>query len=313
MSELAPEFEKPLLKIETKIKELEVEPVKYARQISALKEKVEKLRKKIFTNLTPFQRVQLARHPLRPTFSSYIAGLFDNFIELHGDRLFSDDAAIICGFAELDGEKCALIGQEKGKTTTEKIKCNFGMPHPEGYRKSLRIMKLAEKFKLPVITFIDTPGAYPGIGAEERGQARAIAVNLYEMMGLNTPIISVIIGEGGSGGALALGVSNYILMLANAVYSVISPEGCASILFRDASKAEQAAEALKLTAQDLYQLRVIDEIVSEPFGGSHLDPAKQFDTLKKKLLKALNSVRETKKYAEERYKKFRRMGDIKIK
>ncbi|MBA3066745.1 acetyl-CoA carboxylase carboxyltransferase subunit alpha [bacterium] len=311
MSDLSPEFEKPLLKIEKKIKQLEVNPIKNAGEISSLKEKLSKLRRKIFTNLTPFQRVQLARHPLRPLFSDYISGIFTGFIELHGDRLFADDAAIIGGLAELNGVKCAVIGQEKGKNTTEKLKRNFGMPNPEGYRKALRIMKLAEKFSLPVFTFIDTPGAHPGIGAEERGQARAIAVNLEEMMDLQTPVISVVIGEGGSGGALALGVSNYIMMLANSIYSVISPEGCASILFRDASKSEEAAKVLKLTAQDILRLGVIDEIVSEPMGGAHLNPPKQFEILSKSLTAALESIKKKRNYAEHRYKKFRQMGEFK--
>ncbi|MEA2082577.1 MAG: acetyl-CoA carboxylase carboxyltransferase subunit alpha [Elusimicrobiota bacterium] len=311
MSELSPEFEKPLLKIEKKIKHLEVKPLKNAKEITFLREKLSKMRKKIFTNLKPFQRVQLARHPMRPLFSDYLSGIFTNFAELHGDRLFADDAAIIGGLAKFNGVKCVVIGQEKGKTTAEKLKHNFGMPNPEGYRKALRIMKLAEKFSLPLFTFIDTPGAYPGIGAEERGQARAIAVNLEEMMKLQIPVISVVIGEGGSGGALALGVSNYLMMLANSVYSVISPEGCASILFRDASKAEEAAKVLKLTAQDLLKLGVIDELVSEPMGGAHLDPSRQFEILSKSLLAALDSIKKKRNYPEHRYKKFRRMGEFK--
>jgi len=311
MSELSPEFEKPLLKIEKKIKQLEVKPLKNANEISALREKLSKLRRKIFMNLTPFQRVQLARHPLRPLFSDYLAGIFTNFVELHGDRLFADDPAIIGGLAKFNGFKCVVIGQEKGKTTPEKLKRNFGMPNPEGYRKALRIMKMAEKFSLPVFTFIDTPGAYPGIGAEERGQARAIAVNLEEMMKLKTPVISVVIGEGGSGGALALGVSNHIMMLANSIYSVISPEGCASILFRDASKAAEAAQVLKLTAQDILKLGVIDEIVSEPMGGAHLNPPKQFEILSKSLRGALENVKKKRNYSEHRYKKFRQMGEFK--
>ena len=311
MSELAPEFEQPLLKIEKKIKSLEVNPIKNEKKIAALREKLSKTRREIFTNLSPFQRVQLARHPLRPLFSDYLSGMFTNFTELHGDRLFSDDPAIIGGLAEFNGTRCVVIGQEKGKTTAEKLKHNFGMSQPEGYRKALRIMKLAEKFSLPIFTFIDTPGAYPGIGAEERGQARAIAVNLEEMMMLQIPVISVVIGEGGSGGALALGVSNYIMMLTNSVYSVISPEGCASILFRDASKAEEAAKALKLTAQDLLKLGVIDEIVSEPMGGAHLNPVKQFEILSKSLAAALEAIGKKRNYSEHRYKKFRQMGEFK--
>jgi len=311
MFDLAPEFEKPLLRIEKKIKQLEMEPEKNTKQITGLKEKMLKMRKKIFSNLTPFQKVQIARHPLRPLFSDYAAGIFTDFIELHGDRYFSDDHAIVAGFATLNGLKCAVIGQEKGKTTAEKMRRNFGMPHPEGYRKALRIMKLAEKFNVPVITFIDTPGAYPGIGAEERGQARAIAQNLQEMMGLKVPVVSVIIGEGGSGGALALGVSNYILILSNAIYSVISPEGCASILFRDAARAEKAANALKLTAQDLFKFGIVDEIVPEPLGGAHLAPEKQAKILKKRLLKAIEIVTGEKDYSRTRYEKFRKIGVIK--
>jgi len=311
MSDLAPEFEKPLLKIEKKIKQLELEPEKNSKQITGLKIKVRKLRKKIFSKLTPFQKVQIARHPLRPLFSDYAANIFTNFLELHGDRYFSDDPAIIAGLANINGLKCAVIGQEKGKTTAEKMKRNFGMPRPEGYRKALRVMKLAEKFGIPVLTFIDTPGAYPGIGAEERGQARAIAHNLQEMMGIKVPIISVIIGEGGSGGALALGVSNYILMLSNAIYSVISPEGCASILFRDATQSAKAANVLKLTAQDLLNFGVVDEIVPEPLGGAHLAPEKQAKLLKKKLLQAIEIVKVKKTYSQARYKKFRNIGVVK--
>ncbi|MFH1956998.1 MAG: acetyl-CoA carboxylase carboxyltransferase subunit alpha [bacterium] len=311
MSDLSPEFEKPLLKIEKKIKQLELEPEKNSKQIAGLKMKVLKLRKKIFSKLTPFQKVQIARHPLRPLFSDYAANIFTNFLELHGDRYFSDDPAIIAGLADIDGLKCAVVGQEKGKTTAEKMRRNFGMSQPEGYRKALRVMKLAEKFGIPVITFIDTPGAYPGIGAEERGQSRAIAQNLQEMMGLKVPIVSVVIGEGGSGGALALGVSNYILMLSNAVYSVISPEGCASILFRDAASTEKAANILKLTAQDLLDFGVVDEIVPEPLGGAHLEPEKQAKLLKKRLLQAIEIVKEKKPYSMTRYRKFRKMGVIK--
>ncbi|MFH1353051.1 MAG: acetyl-CoA carboxylase carboxyltransferase subunit alpha [bacterium] len=311
MSDLSPEFEKPLLKIEKKIKQLELDPEKNSKQITGLKMKVLKLRRKIFSKLTPFQKVQIARHPLRPLFSDYSANIFTNFLELHGDRYFSDDPAIIAGLADLDGLKCAVVGQEKGKTTAEKMRRNFGMSHPEGYRKALRVMKLAEKFGIPVLTFIDTPGAYPGIGAEERGQSRAIAQNLQEMMGIKVPIVSVVIGEGGSGGALALGVSNYILMLSNAIYSVISPEGCASILFRDASRTEQAANILKLTAQDLFDFGVVDEIVPEPLGGAHLEPEKQAKLLKKRLLQAIEIVKEQKPYSMTRYKKFRKIGVIK--
>jgi len=269
MSEVIPEFEKPLLKLEKRIKDLELAPQKNAKKIAKLKQKLLKLRKKIFSKLSPYQRVQLARHPLRPLFSDYLKSLFSDFVELHGDRLFADDPAIISGIAKFGKKSVAVIGQEKGKTTAEKMRRNFGMPHPEGYRKALRIMKLAEKFNLPILTFVDTPGAYPGIGAEERGQSRAIAHNLMEMSGLRVPVITTVIGEGGSGGALAIAVANYVLMLENSIYSVISPEGCASILFRDASLAPRAAEVLKLTAEDLFRFGVIDEIVPEPLGDRH--------------------------------------------
>ncbi|MCD6413528.1 MAG: acetyl-CoA carboxylase carboxyltransferase subunit alpha [Elusimicrobia bacterium] len=312
MEKLSPEFEKPLLKLEKRIKTLELEPEKNRKQIVALKEKLRKIRKKIFTRLTPYQRVQLARHPLRPIYSDYLKLIFSDFTEFHGDRYFADDEAVICGFGKIDEIKCAVIGQEKGKTTSEKLRRNFGMSHPEGYRKALRIMKLAEKFRIPVITFVDTPGAYPGIGAEERGQAAAIANNLREMMTLEVPIVTSVIGEGGSGGALAIAVSNYIMMLANAIYSVISPEGCASILFRDASRASEAAAALKLTSYDLLRLGVIDEIVSEPFGGAHLAPKRQAEILKKNIKKAIAEVEEKGNYSRNRYEKFRKMGKIKI-
>jgi len=308
MSEVIPEFEKPLLKLEKRIKDLELAPQKNAKKIAKLKQKLLKLRKKIFSKLSPYQRVQLARHPLRPLFSDYLKSLFSDFVELHGDRLFADDPAIISGIAKFGKKSVAVIGQEKGKTTAEKMRRNFGMPHPEGYRKALRIMKLAEKFNLPILTFVDTPGAYPGIGAEERGQSRAIAHNLMEMSGLRVPVITTVIGEGGSGGALAIAVANYVLMLENSIYSVISPEGCASILFRDASLAPRAAEVLKLTAEDLFRFGVIDEIVPEPLGGAHLAPEKQAQTLKEKLSTALCKIQKISDCAKHRYEKFRKIG-----
>jgi acetyl-CoA carboxylase carboxyl transferase subunit alpha len=266
----------------------------------------------VFSSLSPWQRCQLARHPDRPYTRFYIQNIFTEFTELHGDRRFADDAAIVGGFAFFDGEPVAVIGHQKGKDTAEKVRRNFGMPRPEGYRKALRIMKLAERFRRPVITFIDTPGAYPGVDAEERGQAEAIATNLLEMARLRTPIVVVVTGEGGSGGALALGVGDRILMLEHAVYSVISPEGCAAILWKDQSRVEDAARALRLTAQDLKQLGVIDEIVAEPLGGAHMDPGATADTIAALLRGHLRQVRRLRAEAliERRYKKFRAMGIV---
>jgi acetyl-CoA carboxylase carboxyl transferase subunit alpha len=260
--------------------------------------------------LTPWERILLARHPNRPTFSDFLDALFDNFIELHGDRLYGDDPAIITGLGTFNDESVVVIGQEKGKSVQEKMKRNFGMPHPEGYRKALRIMKMAEKFSLPVISFIDTAGAYPGIGAEERGQAWAIAQNLKEMSLLKTPIIVVVLSEGGSGGALGIGVGDYIMILENAYYSVISPEGCASILFRDSSKAPEAAEALKITAEDLYKLGLVDEIIPEPNGGAHQDFEGTISNLKSALKRVLKKLKEkdVKILLEERWLKLRNYG-----
>lgn len=260
--------------------------------------------------LTPWERILLARHPKRPTFSDFLNELFDNFIELHGDRLFGDDPAIIAGLGTFENESVVIIGQEKGKSIQDKMKRNFGMPHPEGYRKALRVMKLAEKFSLPVLSFIDTAGAYPGIGAEERGQAWAIAQNLREMSLLKTPIIVIILSEGGSGGALGIGVGDYIMMLENAYYSVISPEGCASILFRDSSKAPEAAEMLRITSDELLKLGLIDEVIAEPNGGAHEDFHATLQNLKKSLSKALKKLKgkETKALLEERWLKLRNYG-----
>jgi acetyl-CoA carboxylase carboxyl transferase subunit alpha len=256
-------------------------------------------------------RVQLARHPKRPHTLDYIERIFTGFEELHGDRAYSDDPAIVAGFALLDGKPVAIIGQQKGRDTKQKLHRNFGMPKPEGYRKALRVMRLAAKFGRPIVTLLDTPGAYPGIDAEERGQAEAIAVNLREMARLAVPIVAVVIGEGGSGGALALGVANRVLMLANAVYSVISPESCAAIIYRDSSKAEQAAAALKLTAPDLIQLSLIDEIIPEPGEGAHCDYDEAAAALKVGLLKALEQLAplSEKELVDQRYGKFRNMGN----
>ncbi|PMQ02467.1 MAG: acetyl-CoA carboxylase carboxyl transferase subunit alpha [Dictyoglomus sp. NZ13-RE01] len=261
-------------------------------------------------DLTPWERILLARHPQRPTFLDYLNELFEDFVELHGDRYFGDDPAIITGFGFFEGESVAIIGQEKGKDIQEKIKRNFGMPHPEGYRKALRIMKLAEKFNIPIFSFIDTPGAYPGIGAEERGQAMAIAVNLKEMSLLQVPIIVVVLSEGGSGGALGIGVGDHIMILENAYYSVISPEGCASILFRDASKAPEAASALKITAEDLFNLGLVDEIIPEPEGGAHTDLLKTAENIRKALKKAYKNLKNkpVETLLKERYEKIRNYG-----
>lgn len=261
-------------------------------------------------SLSPWERILLARHPQRPTFLTYLPELFDDFIELHGDRYFGDDPAIITGFGFFDGESVAIIGQEKGQTVQEKIKRNFGMPHPEGYRKALRIMQLAEKFNIPIFSFIDTPGAYPGIGAEERGQAMAIAVNLKEMSLLGVPIIVTVLSEGGSGGALGIGVGDYILMLENAYYSVISPEGCASILFRDSSKAPEAASALKITAEDLFKLKLIDEIIPESEEGAHTNPSETSDNIKKSLKRVYKNLKAkpVQTLLQERYEKLRNYG-----
>ena len=274
---LALEFEKPIAELERQIEDLKrlasQRSLDVAREIAPLEAKLAELRTEIYRNLTPYQRVQVARHPRRPYALDYITGLFADFIELHGDRLYRDDPAIVGGVGRLGGRSVVVIGQQKGRDIKENLKRNFGMPHPEGYRKALRLMRIAERFGLPIVTLIDTPGAHPGLGAEERGQAEAIARNIEEMAALRTPIVVAIVGEGGSGGALALAVGDRVLILENAIYSVISPEGCAAILWRDASLKERAAEALKLTAPDLLAMGLVDEIVPEPPGGAHADPA----------------------------------------
>lgn len=279
-------------------------------ELVKLRKTFKKLSEKKMQSLTAWDRVQLARHPKRPHTIDYINNIFTDFIELHGDRRFGDDKAIVAGFANFEGIPVCVIGHEKGKDTKEKIERNFGMPHPEGYRKAIRVMKLAEKFKRPVFTFIDTPGAYPGIGAEERGQSQAIAESLMVMGSLRTPIIATVIGEGGSGGALALGVADKILMLENSIYSVISPEGCAAILFKSAESAPIAAESLKITAKDLLELGVIDCIVREPRGGAHLQPKKMYRLLKWSLRNALKQVEniDLDKLVELRHRKFYSMG-----
>src|SRR4051795_12564592 len=303
------QFEEPILQLRRRIEETtaaEGDPA----QVAALEAELTKLADEIFANLTPWQKTLVARHPQRPYTLDFIGYLFDEWTEIHGDRKFSDDPAIVAGFARFRGTACAIIGHQKGRNTKEKIYRNFGQPRPEGFRKALRIMKLAEKFNLPIFTFIDTQGAYPGVGAEERGQAEAIAVNLREMAAIEVPIIVSVIGEGGSGGALALGVGDRVLMLEHAVYSVISPEGCAAILWKSSSAAPEAAAAMKITATDLKRLNVIDEIVPEPPGGAHADPAKAAEILAPYLERSLKELQKIKAslLPEELYKKFRKMG-----
>ncbi len=308
------DFERPVLELETKIQELrnfsKTEKVDFTSEIRRLERKLQRLQEDVFARLTPWQRCQIARHPNRPYTQDYLKALFTEFVELHGDRTFADDRAIVAGLGRLDGIPVVVVGHQKGRDTKEKIAHNFGMANPEGYRKGLRVMRLGEKFRRPVITLIDTPGAYPGIGAEERGQAEAIAVNLRAMAELETPIVVVVLGEGGSGGALALGVGDVVLMLEHAIYSVISPEGCASILWRDPSYAPQAAENLGLTSGTLKRLGLIDEIIPEPLGGAHRVPAEMATTLKGYLLKALHRLQQlpVPDLLEQRYQKFRRMG-----
>jgi acetyl-CoA carboxylase carboxyl transferase subunit alpha len=285
------EFEKPVAELEKKIKEMReyalAENVELTDEIEKLEEKARRLREEIYSKLTPWQRVQLARHPQRPYTLDYVERIMTNFVEIHGDRAFSDDPAIVCGLGKIDDKKVILVGHQKGRDTKQKLYRNFGMPHPEGYRKALRAMRMAAKFKRPIVCLVDTPGAYPGIGAEERGQAEAIARNLFEMSHLPVPIIVAIIGEGASGGALGIGVGDRVLMMENTWYSVISPEGCAAILWHDSTKAEEAAEAMKLTAPDLLQLGVIDAIIEEPLGGAHQDVETAAKILKSYLVREL--------------------------
>ena len=269
------QFDEPILQIRRRIEELSAMEAEPARldEIAELRQKLTKVSSEIYSNLSPWQKTLVARHPQRPYTLDYIGMLFEDFGEVHGDRKFADDAAVVAGFARFRGQPCCVVGHQKGRNTKEKVLRNFGQPRPEGFRKALRVMKLAEKFKLPILSFIDTQGAYPGLGAEERGQAEAIAMNLREMAALEVPVVITVIGEGGSGGALALGVGDRVLMLEHAVYSVISPEGCAAILWKNSAAAPDAAAAMKITAQDLKRLGIIDEIIPEPLGGAHSDPA----------------------------------------
>ncbi|RKY99613.1 MAG: acetyl-CoA carboxylase carboxyl transferase subunit alpha [Candidatus Hydrothermota bacterium] len=310
------DFEKPIYEIEKRIKELSElidEHPELKEELEALTKRAELIKKRVYSSLSRWQKVQLARHPDRPHAIDYITGMTDDFIELHGDRLYGDDPSIIAGLAKIEGIKVVIIGQEKGRDVHEKVYRNFGMPHPEGYRKAKRVMKLGERFNLPVVSIVDTPGAYPGIGAEERGQAMAIAENLEFMLGLKTPIVVAVIGEGGSGGALAIAVGDVVLAMEYSIYSVISPEGCAAILWRDGKLAPKAAEALKLTAKDLYELGVIDEIVPEPLGGAHRDHATAINNLKTAILKHLRNLMKLDKneLLKRRHEKYRKIGYFK--
>lgn len=308
------DFEKPIAELERKMEELREFTVSgkidFTEEIRKLDKKVKKLQTETFSNLTKWQKVLLSRHINRPYTLDYIPLVFTDFTELHGDRNFKDDPAIVGGLAKIDGMPVMVMGQQKGRNTKEKLYRNFGMPHPEGYRKALRLMRMAERFNVPIVTFIDTPGAYPGLGAEERGQAEAIAKNLKEMAVLKTPIVSIVIGEGGSGGALAIGVSDRVLMMEYATYSVISPEGCAAILWSDGTKAELAAEALKITADDLVELGVIDGVVKEPVGGAHRSHEGAAQNLKKAILDSFGELKKlsTEELTNKRYDKFRKMG-----
>lgn len=293
------------------IKQNSENPLWSEKEVKKMEESLEKLKREVYENLTPWERVTICRHPARPHSIDYIKNLCDDFEEVHGDRNFRDDAAVICGFGHISGKKFAIIAQEKGSDTEERLKRNFGMPHPEGYRKALRFMKLAEKFELPVLSLIDTAGAYPGLTAEERGQGNAIAVNLLEMSQIATPIICILIGEGCSGGALGMGVGDTIAMLEHSYYSVISPEGCASILWKDPSRKDDAAATLKIHAEDLQQFDVIDEVIPEPLGGAHHDPETTYENVKEFLLRNVEELEMlTKtKLVEKRYQKFRKMGE----
>ena len=308
------DFEQGIGELEQQIERLQTlarqRGLEVGDEVRLLEAKLEQLRQHTYQNLSAVERVQLARHPKRPYTLDYVGSVFGDFVELHGDRSFRDDEAIVGGWARLDGESVMLIGHQKGRDMKENLRRNFGMPHPEGYRKALRLMHLAEKFGRPIITLIDTPGAYPGIGAEERGQAEAIAHNLRDMARLRVPAVAVVIGEGGSGGALALGVADRVLMLENAIYSVISPEGCAAILWKSASAKDRAAEALKLTATDLSGLGVVDEVVPEPLGGAHADPEATAAALRSALVRNVAELRalDAATLRQARWSKYERMG-----
>ena len=310
------DFEKPIADLEKQLEELKkhskLQSIDLEREVQAMEQKIEQTRREIYETLTAWQRVQIARHSARPFALDYLKLAFSDFVELHGDRLFGDDQAMPCGFATLGEYRCIVVAHQKGRDTKENIRRNFGSAHPEGYRKALRLMRLAEKFGRPIVALIDTPGAYPGVGAEERHISESIAVNLREMITLRCPIVAVVIGEGGSGGALGIGVADRVLMLENAYYSVISPEGCAAILWKHRSHAPEAAEALKLTARDLEGLELIDEVVPEPLGGAHHNHQVAADNLKRALLSNLDDLarKSIDKLLQERYQKFRSIGPV---
>ncbi len=311
------DFERPIAELEAKIEELRFvgddSEVNINEEVARLKEKSESLTKSIFSKLSPWQVARVARHELRPYTQDYLRMIAPDFQELHGDRMYADDPAIIAGVCRIDGKAIMLIGHQKGRDTKERVRRNYGMPKPEGYRKAQRLMRLAEKFSLPIVTFIDTPGAYPGVGAEERGQSGAIAESLHMMCGLKTPIISVVIGEGGSGGALAIGVCDKLLMLQYSIYSVISPEGCASILWKSADKAEDAAEAMRITAENLSEFGLVDEVLQEPCGGAHRNPKEMADVLRNAILQSLDELGRlsTEQLLERRQQRLAGFGQFK--
>lgn len=311
------DFEKPIVELERKIDELKSftthKDIDISGEIKRLEDKLIHIKKDVYENLTPWQRVQIARHPKRPYTLDYIDMIMTDFMEIHGDRHFADDKALITGLAKIDGENIVIIGHQKGRDTKENLERNFGSAHPEGYRKAMRVMTMAEKFALPVVAFIDTPGAYPGIGAEERGQAEAIAYNLREMAGLRVAILIFVIGEGGSGGALGIGIGDRAYVLENAYYSVISPEGCAAILWKERSRSPDAAAALKLTAKDLLEMKIIDGIIKEPLGGAHRNPQETADNIKKQIKKDLVSLKNIPKdkLLDARYARIRSIGAFK--
>jgi acetyl-CoA carboxylase carboxyl transferase subunit alpha len=308
------EFEQPIAELEAKIDELKFvssdAEVNIGEEIARLRAKSRALTTSIFANLTPWQVAQLARHPQRPYTLDYAAAIFEEFTELHGDRMYADDQAIVGGFARLDGRPIMLIGHQKGRDTKERVRRNYGMPKPEGYRKALRLMRLAERFRVPVVTLVDTPGAYPGVGSEERNQSEAIARNLFEMARMRVPVVTAVIGEGGSGGALAIGVCDRLLMLQYSVYSVISPEGCASILWKSAEKKELAADAMGITAERLAKLGLVDEVIREPLGGAHRDPQVMAEALKDALVRHLDAVTQwsEEELLDRRYRRLRDQG-----
>ena len=310
------DFEKPIVELEKKISELKSlsssGDLDLDSEVKKLEARLAHVKKETYFHLTPWQRVQIARHPKRPYTLDYVRMIFTDFVELHGDRTFADDKALVGGFAKLDGRSVMILGHQKGRDAKENIMRNFGSAHPEGYRKALRLMRMAEKFKVPVVIFIDTPGAYPGVGAEERGQAYTIAVNIRDMARLEVPIVVYVIGEGGSGGALGIGVGDRVSVFENSYYSVISPEGCAAILWKDRTKAPEAAAALRLTAKELHDMKLIDEVLKEPLGGAHQDPERMAATVKESLKKHLSDIEngDRRHLIERRYEKFRSIGSF---